>query len=291
MLALLTLLAVAPALAAPEPMAVPEITLLDPGAEPRQLLRLTPAVGQVENVVYRSQVSTDVDVKLFPADVSTTREVGYTLRLEVREAAPEIAYRFTIAELERTRVERKRSVELASDALLGLTGTMRITDRGLPVSVGFAVPDGLSDEDLETHGDLRDAARRLVTPLPEEPVGVGARWEARSRSVFGILHLSLVARFELISLEGGVATIEETLGAEREGSTVVMDPADRKAKGELTALDVAGFASFRQPLHGVSQTARDAWSTFAVGLRFKKGPLPIRAEVEVAAKATRDVVP
>ena len=75
MLALLTLLAVAPALAAPEPMAVPEITLLDPGAEPRQLLRLTPAVGQVEDVVYRSQVSTDVDVKLFPADVSTTREV------------------------------------------------------------------------------------------------------------------------------------------------------------------------------------------------------------------------
>lgn len=285
------LLMASPALAAPQPLVQPTVELLDPGLEPRAALRLTPAVGHRERVDYSSDVHTTMDLSAWPRDKVTERHIEYRLNLAVESAADGvIAFSFEVEGVQRVRKDGRKEETLGGGRLAGRRGLLRVTDRGIPLTADFDPLDDYDDDDDELHFALRDSARRLLTPFPEEPMGLGAQWQAVEVREFGPLTLVIVTDYTLVSLNRDSVSVAATLRSRAEGSSVDLRREGQSADAELTHLDTSGNAAFVQPLSGLSQTDRTAGSTFVVDMKVKKGLLRLGVGLTIQGASVVNVV-
>lgn len=191
----------APEVAPRGPQTLPDVTdedarlvvLLDPGAEPRRRLRYRPRAGARHELALTSRVEmamSSAGHRMFGTTGSTQIRLALTPR-------PAVADRITYA-LEVLELKVPSYDPLHRDAqpdLAGETGTFVATDRGLI---------------LEQHLPFRDAAPEvrselqledLLYALPEEPVGVGARWEVRMVTIRNGMTMQLLETHELVELD------------------------------------------------------------------------------------------
>ncbi len=285
------LLLASPALAAPQPLVQPRVELLEPGVEPRATLRLTPAAGHTETVAYSSEVQTTMDLSAWPTDKVSERQIDYRLLLQVQDVTDgTITYSFVAEDIQRMRKDGRKEETLAGGRLAGRRGVLRVTDRGIPLSADFERDDAYEADDEELHFAISDSARRLVTPLPEEPVGLGARWQAVEVREFGPLTLVIVTRYTLLSLSSDSISVAASLESRRDGSSIDMRRVGQNADAELVVLEVDGNAAFVQPLGGIAQTDRTAGSTFRVDMKVGKGPLKIGVAMTIVGGSVVNVV-
>lgn len=182
----------------------PTTELLDPGAEPRRPLRFAFPAGEV--VVHISMdlsVLQDVDGSVSGVDPPAVVQV-VRLATTPREGG-DAAVTVTVEDvrLGGGATDEQRAAlgdELA--ALVGLTGTGVIDDRGRVTDFSYA-SDGAPGGDLAPIVDgFGDQLQALVAPLPEEPVGVGARWRSTTSADVGGAAMPVSTVYELTDLTG-----------------------------------------------------------------------------------------
>lgn len=220
--------------------------LLDPGAEPRQALRLAYRPG--DEVVLR--IATDVAVEQEVA--------GRTQRLD----SPPIVQlvRLTVAAAESgsttlelaidevtvdgrdvdLSVEQVAELQAALDPLTGITGTIELDELGRATAVALDLPDDLPGAAAEAIAGLEGQLRQLTPALPEGEVGVGARWRSRvdARGLAGAgVDAELVQTVTLLALEEGRATYDATVEVLADPQAIEL--ADG-TEGELVAVSIAG---------------------------------------------------
>ncbi len=89
-----------------------------------------------------------------------------------------------------------------------VTGTGTISDRGFVRSQAFDF-SRLSNPVLkQTMDSLSAAMQNMSAPLPEEAVGVGARWEVRQSLAIGGLQTLQRVIFELVGLDAKTVTLK-----------------------------------------------------------------------------------
>jgi len=62
----------------------------------------------------------------------------------------------------------------------GLSGTGVTSDRGVNKGVQINMPNGADPQMRQVMDQMKDSLSNLGTPLPEEPIGAGAKWEAKA---------------------------------------------------------------------------------------------------------------
>lgn len=193
-----------------------EVTLLDPGAEPRQALRFAVEEGATDAVTQRNELqivqeiggqtqevalpATEVDVDYVAQDVGDDRftAVGSYGATRVDPGDPAV-----VAEVERLFAQ-------LADAGVATELTTRGAVLGSEVQgldqTGNPVFDQLASS-------LVDQASSLSFPFPEEPVGVGARWEVTSSTELSGLPIEIRYLVTVTSLDGPAvaADVESTL--------------------------------------------------------------------------------
>jgi hypothetical protein len=191
-----------------------ELKLVQPGREPRRLLRMGLALGAHRGV-------------------KLTTRVG-TVARPAKQRLP------------RPRLD-EQSVECATD-VVAKEGKAELALRcgELPVLRAPLSTRGAALVLGATEGDPREAweqarAQALLGAapvLPVEPVGVGAKWEVTvSESAYG-LPRKRTRRYLLESLEGGVATVAWTEGATTTPQR--MRPPSPFARGDLVGFELVG---------------------------------------------------
>ena len=155
------------------------LRLADAGAEPRAILRLTPATGTEDrlSIVLLQSIERQVDSE--PPDAKTLRmsqEVG----IAVENSGPQGAtLRWSIA-VPRLQAEGGADASTEQSAFESLgrgVGTSLLSPRG--VASGFALTYASTTPGAEqARIALEEMVRMLGVPLPSEPVGVGAEWDA-----------------------------------------------------------------------------------------------------------------
>ena len=83
----------------------------------------------------------------------------------------------------------------------GLTGSGVISSRGLTKSAELKIPPGTEPQVASMMEQMRDTISHLVLPLPEEPVGVGARWELKMPTKSQGMNVTETASIEVVSIE------------------------------------------------------------------------------------------
>ncbi len=164
--------------------ALTDVHLLAEGAEPRHVYRYDTSAGRSERFV--------IDVETLAAATATTGEAalaGMHVQFEVStgptESLPGGGFRSPIAIESVGFMVPGRSMqpdELARlsaefSPLLGIRGTVDLDDRGRTVASNFQPVEGLDPALRVMLGNLRTSL--VSVPLPEQAIGVGARWEVR----------------------------------------------------------------------------------------------------------------
>lgn len=154
------------------------VELVDPGAEPRQQMRLDPEVGASTTVEMRMTMAMEstVDGRAAPAVEIPPMVMGMTLTVD--EVAPErlsLSYTYDSVSLDGPDPGGVADV-LAS--MEGLAGTITTTRRGAYLEGDVTAPSGIDPTVASMLDQFEQQMSSMTVPLPQEAVGVGAVWQA-----------------------------------------------------------------------------------------------------------------
>lgn len=94
-------------------------------------------------------------------------------------------------------------------SIQGIKGTATVTNRGQVKATKMEM--GEAGPAQQMMGELSSQLDNLSTPLPEEPVGVGAKWESRTAVKTAGQYSFQKVVAEIVSMEGSTVTLKVTL--------------------------------------------------------------------------------
>ena len=189
-----------------------KLTLVDPGAEPRKVLRYHPRAGLKRTVSYQLESHARTEQN---GQVQDQPPVLFTLTVDGAIATAddkEARYEFHVAKVDVPEVKGRpakytEQVRKELGKWTDLRGAMVIDARGMTQKFEIAESAG---KNLAAMQDIRVALEQTANPLPEEPVGVGAKWEVST-----VVDTGLVLRgkttFELLKLKADSGTVRFTI--------------------------------------------------------------------------------
>ncbi len=188
----------------------PAFRLLEVGAEPRVPLRLAPAKGLKQTLTMRLEVAMELSLGGNPLPGQPMPAIAMPVEFEVLDVRPNgdfaYAFRFGAAEVDPGASEidpvMLEMYKASLSAIKGSRGGGLCSNRGqvLETRMEISTPDLMSKAVLES---LREPMKDIVVPLPEEAVGVGAKWEQRAMLNVGGIAMEQVAVYTLRESAGG----------------------------------------------------------------------------------------
>lgn len=183
------------------------VKLLEAGQEPRKVLRLAPDAKAEQSV----QVTMDMQstMKLDGNPVPTPKSPMLQMTMDVRVAemlgGGDARYAMTLNKAEALGAEGVepelvgQMTEAVSKAA-GSTGTSIIDPRWQSRESTVKIPDGTDPRLEQIVRGLQTSLQQMSAPMPEEAVGVGARWEVVLSGVVNGLNQEMRTTFTLVSI-------------------------------------------------------------------------------------------
>jgi len=252
-----------------------EVTLLSAGEAPHTTVRLSPAVGSRERVVIEGESTTTVTLSLMPDPEPQLGSNRTVLLLHTTAVTPDGTVTAAIEVVEASQTGGAALND--RPGIEGTAGTLTMLSDGTITDVTLTAAD-LGEAEL---AGLVESARRMTTPFPTEPIGVGALWTVQDLIDLGVVRIALVTTCQLISLEGGRATIASTTTASADETELALD--DEGIRATLTELVTRGASTWTQSLDAIAPSARTADGRYEVSVKGRKGLIPFKLRLETDA--------
>ncbi len=241
----------------------PTIRVVTTGTGPKRTLRyrVTPQASSRIDMIM--QMSMTMTMEGMDAQTVPVRTAKMALDVDVTSVAAngDIACRvvFTEAALD------VPSIAAAPSSLKGLSAEMTMTDRGIVKSMILdtaTITDPALQQVLAASG-----LEKLSAPLPEEPVGVGARWEVTQNRVTNGVRMVQKGLYEVVALDDSTAsltvTIEQTAPAQK------LSPPGMPAGADVSLVGLTGTGTGR--------------------LTLTRGALILYGEIDIMSKMSMDI--
>ena len=196
---------------APAPTGV-VVNLLETGREPRHALRYPSAPTPAHRMSVGLRLGMKMEVPGSP--VPPIAMPGLRLLFDVKSAreGERIRYQLKLSDADLTGTDNAHPSLLAEmrkgvDLLVGASGQLEVDPRGLVTGLSLAQPAGLGPELAQFLDSARLAMDDMVVPLPEDAVGIGAKWEATDTVTQGGISVREKTYYELVALDGPRALI------------------------------------------------------------------------------------
>jgi hypothetical protein len=275
-----------PAVGAP-----PTVTLLSPGAEPRTPLRVKVPVGHKEAMLMTMSVSAlaSMEGNAMPQMDLPTMKMGANLAVTGVSPAGDITYELAFTEmsveaLPGTDPSLATMMQGAAGSITSLKGTVTITNRGLNKSATLNL-DQISDPSLKmAMQSFSGSLESLSTPVPEEAVGPGAKWEVRQATKSGGANMFQKVTCELVSVTATVATLKVTIEQAAPAQSI-SNPMLQGMTMDVERLVGSGTGSIQLPLNGLVPTSQATTSTtIAMSMNGQKMTVETKLKMNVAPK-------
>ncbi len=279
---------------------LPEVVLVEPGAAPRVALRLRPEPGyrQILTMIMHMEMQQRMDGGEAPQVPLPPMRMRANVTIEDVAANGDFTYvmRYTEADAMEAGDVAEEVRQMVSNMLRSMAGvTVRGTtsDRGFERDVAMELPPQLAPQIAAQMRAMADSLEQFSTPLPEEPVGVGAAWDVRTTLSQDGITLRQTTRYRLRELEGGHAVLDIgiTQQADEQPVDAPMPPGvtatlvSLEGRGEgTTRLDLAaGLPGEANVTHTVDQEMQLAMGNDARNLR-----QTMRMRIELRSEAPED---
>lgn len=196
----------------------PIVKLIDPGAAPRSDLSYALAKGSSQKMVMTMDMSMAMKVQghNVPATSLPRMSMGMDAATVDKSAAGEfkIDSHLTTVGVEANGGQQEqmaRALRPQLDAMKGLSMSYWVGPKGHVHDVKLGLPSSMPPAAQQLLNGMSQSFESMVTPLPREPVGVGAQWQVISRTATGGADLLQSAIYTLKSRKGNQATLEVKL--------------------------------------------------------------------------------
>jgi hypothetical protein len=198
----------------PERDGAPIIRVLSPGSEPRALLRYTPAVSARETLLMVMRMKLAIgapDRPGEPAELPGT-SMHMNLVIDSVDQNGDISYRFDLASIDvegnQQAPQLVEQIKSATSRLVGMGGRTKLNSRGVIQKMEMKIPSAVDPATKELLAEMERSMRQMCDPLPEEPVGTGARWDAHTRYSLRGLDIDQVRRYTLVKRDASKVSLK-----------------------------------------------------------------------------------
>jgi hypothetical protein len=232
------------------------LKLLGAGAEPRKVLRLHPAAGDKQKLVLNTKVALDMkmsDGQPSPIKLpATSATIDIPVEITVKEVSSKGDISFEVALGDTSAAEEPaggaspaaKAQKSSVGGIKGLSATGTISSHGFSKGLDFKAPPGADPQTRMLLDLLKDVFIQFVTPLPEETVGRGAKWEVKAPVQSHSIKIDQTANYELVSVEGETYKTKST-SSQRAGPNQKIDnPIMPGMKVDLTKWTAKGTNEF-----------------------------------------------
>ena len=251
-------LAVAPAIrAAQTPVYAPVVKLLSPGKDPKKPMRMTAKVGLRRTVVMRMKMG--IEMAMGEKKVrGISPEIRITMDLNVTNVSADgdIRYELKVNKvevLEDAQVDKKDALvfKAALAEMQGMKGHVIVSSRGFTKEADLVIPRKMMDpETKQLMEEIKQSPYQMSRPLPEEAVGVGAKWLTTATVKQDGMVLKQSITSELRSLSGDAAKVSFTI--KLTGSAVGLKSFTSSGNGEMN-LDLGRLIPSLATVHVTSR--------------------------------------
>jgi hypothetical protein len=193
----------------------PQFELLNPGVEPRQQLRLKPAIDVKETGVMTLKMDMEISAagRSSPATKSPVSVMTFETKVTKIDPNGDIHYEFAYTnaditgDTENTPPAVRDAMRSALKSMVGMKGSFIMDNRGFHKGGNFILPEGADNNLKQMIERMSKSIEQLASPLPAEAVGKGAKWRVSSSYDFIGMNVNYIATYELASLQDGVASM------------------------------------------------------------------------------------
>lgn len=202
-----------------KPVATPRATefkLLAAGAEPRKALRLHPKAGDQQTMNMTINMAMTMAAQGVPTPEVKMPPMHMVMDILVKDvsAAGDIAYEATFSDAGAVEEagaspQMNEAINTALAQIKGLSVSGVTTERGLAKDVNFKLPAGANPQLRQVMDQTKTAMSQVS--LPEEPVGVGGKWEVKRKVKTQGLNVDQTETYEITALDGDQVTLNTTV--------------------------------------------------------------------------------
>jgi hypothetical protein len=186
-----------------------QVKLLEQGSEPRKVLRFHPKPGDKQSMVMTMKIGMGVKMGDMPEQPIKLPTMKLVMDLTVKDVAQDGDITYDIVTSDASITEEPDVVAQVAEAMKnamggmkGVGGTGTISSRGISKGTEIKAPEGADPQVKQFVDQMKETMSRVASPLPEEAVGAGAKWEIKMPIKSQGMTLNQTATYELASLEG-----------------------------------------------------------------------------------------
>jgi len=222
------------------------VRLLGAGAEPRTLLRLHPAVGDQQALAMTMKMA--MAMKMAGKDMPATSlpAMIMSMNVEVKEVAAdgEITYELvfndvTVSADATTPPGVAEAMKAPLASIRGMSGIGKMSDHGVVKSLEMKVPATADPQFAQSLDQMKESFSSSTTPLPDEAVGPGAKWEYVTRVKTQGMTIDQTMTYELVAIEGDRLTLRSTI-LQNAANQKIQNPSMPGLKVDLTKMSGVG---------------------------------------------------
>lgn len=194
------------------------IKLLDPGAEPRNVLRFHPKAGDKQSLVLTMKIGMAITVGDMPEQPIKLPTMKLTMDVTVNDVSTNEDISYSIVTSDASIVEEPdivaqvaEAMKNAAAAMKGIGGKGVLSSRGVNLSTDIKAPEGADPQVNQFVDQMKETMAHVSTPLPEEPVGAGAKWEVKIPIKSQGITLNQTETYELVSMDGDRGNAKTTI--------------------------------------------------------------------------------
>lgn len=267
------------------------VKLISAGSEPRTVLRLHPAVGDQQTLVMTTKMNMTMSAAGNEMPAMDLPAMSTALSVEVKKISDdgEITYGINLGSTDIAAGEDTKSpTGAAMKAALGgvgeMSGEARMSDRGIVKSMEIKSTSKDNPMLAQTVDQMKESASSAATPLPEEAVGSGAKWEHRTKIKSQGMTVDQVQTVELLSVDGDRMELKCTI-TQSAANQKIENPAMPGMKLDLVKLVTTGSGKSSVDLGHllpVSATAdSNSDATMAINVGQQKQTMSTQMKVSV----------
>lgn len=196
----------------------PIVKLLEPGAEPRADLSYAFTKGATQKMIMHMDMimAMKVQGQAMPPTTIPRMSMGMDATTVDKSAAGEFKIdshltSVTVDPNGGQQEQMAKALRPQLEAMKGLSMGYWVNPKGHVHDVKLGIPSGMPPAAQQLLAGMSASFESMVTPLPNEAVGVGAKWQVLSRTATGGADLLQSAIYTLKARKGSTATLEVKL--------------------------------------------------------------------------------
>src|SRR6476469_524208 len=197
----------------------PQVELLNPGVEPRQQLRLKPAIDVKETTVMTVKMDMEISAsgRSSPGAKIPVSVMPFETKVTKLDPNGDIHYEFTYTNSDiagdtgNTQPAALDAMRSALKNIVGVKGSFIMDNRGFHKGGDIILPEGADNNVKQMVRQMSKSLEQIASPLPAEAVGKGAKWRVSSSSDFSGINVNDISTYELASWQDGVVSLNVSI--------------------------------------------------------------------------------